>query len=60
MLRLAGEAGMRRGEVARVHTRDLLESTGGAQLVVHGLVRQKRYCAVDDDEIRGAMEAAGF
>jgi hypothetical protein len=28
MLRLAGEAGMRRGEVSQVHTRDLLESGG--------------------------------
>jgi integrase len=36
MLRLAAEAGLRRGEVARVHSRDLLEGAGGAQLLVHG------------------------
>lgn len=36
MLRLAAEAGLRRGEVAQVHTRDLLESVDGTQLLVHG------------------------
>lgn len=36
MLRLASEAGLRRSEVAQVHTRDLMEGVGGAQLLVHG------------------------
>lgn len=36
MLRLAAEAGLRRAEVAQVHTRDILDGIGGAQLVVHG------------------------
>lgn len=36
MLRLAAEAGLRRAEVASVHTRDLIDGVGGAQLVVHG------------------------
>jgi integrase len=36
MLRLAAEAGLPRGEIARVHTRDLLEGAGGVQLPVHG------------------------
>lgn len=36
MARLAGEAGLRRAEVACVHTDDLIDSTDGAQLIVHG------------------------
>lgn len=42
MLRLAGEAGLRRAEVARVHTRDLIESAAGAQLLVHGKGGKRR------------------
>ena len=36
MLRLAAEVGMRRTEVARVHTTDLLDDLVGWSLVVHG------------------------
>lgn len=36
MLRLAAEVGMRRAEVATVHTRDLMEDLVGHSLVVHG------------------------
>jgi integrase len=36
MLRLAAEAGLRRAEVAQVHTRDVIVAGGMAQLVVHG------------------------
>lgn len=36
MVRLAGEAGMRRGEVARCHRNDLIADAGGWSLVVHG------------------------
>jgi integrase len=48
MLRLAAEAGMRRGEVARVHTRDLLEGGAGAQLVVHGKGGKERVVPLGD------------
>jgi integrase len=48
MLRLAGEAGLRRGEVARVHTRDLIEGSGGAQLVVHGKGGKERVVPLGD------------
>jgi integrase len=48
MLRLAGEAGLRRGEVSRVHTRDLLEGGGGAQLVVHGKGGKERTVPISD------------
>lgn len=37
ILRLMGEIGLRRGEVARIHTRDVVEELhGGHSLVVHG------------------------
>jgi len=36
MMRLAAEAGLRRAEVARISTRDLVGDVDGAQLVVHG------------------------
>ncbi len=36
MLRLAGEVGLRRGEVARVHTDDLIDDMVGHSLLVHG------------------------
>lgn len=36
MLRLAAEAGLRRGEIARIHTRDILDDVVGWSLRVHG------------------------
>lgn len=36
MLRLAAECGLRRAEVAQVHTRDLIEDLSGWSLLVHG------------------------
>lgn len=36
MLRLAGELGMRRGEVAVAHGRDLIDTPNGAVLIAHG------------------------
>jgi integrase/recombinase XerC len=48
MLRLAAEAGLRRAEVAQVHTRDLLEGVDGAQLLVHGKGRKERTVPLSD------------
>jgi integrase len=42
MLRLAAECGLRRAEVAQVHTRDLEQDLGGWSLVVHGKGRKVR------------------
>lgn len=36
ILRLAGEMGLRRAEIAQVHARDLIEDLDGWTLVVHG------------------------
>lgn len=57
ILRLAAEAGLRRSEVARVHTRDLLDGVGGAQLVVHGKGGKKRMVPLSAD--LAAIVAAG-
>ncbi|WP_232375434.1 tyrosine-type recombinase/integrase [Mycolicibacterium baixiangningiae] len=48
MMRLAAEVGMRRAEVARVHTRDVVEGIGGAQLVVHGKGGKTRVVPISD------------
>ena len=41
MLRLAGEHGLRRGEIALVHSRDLFEDLDGWSLRVHGKGRRE-------------------
>ncbi|QSM74619.1 tyrosine-type recombinase/integrase [Mycobacteroides abscessus subsp. massiliense] len=48
MLYLACDAGLRRGEVAVVHTDDLLESFGGYMLVVHGKGGKERTIPISD------------
>jgi integrase/recombinase XerC len=48
MLRLAAEAGLRRSEVAQVHTRDVVDGVGGAQLVVHGKGDKIRFVPISD------------
>lgn len=42
MIRLAAECGLRRAEVAQVHSRDLEQDLGGWSLVVHGKGRKVR------------------
>ncbi|OBB33069.1 integrase [Mycolicibacterium peregrinum] len=49
MLRLAAEAGLRRAEVAQVHTRDLTTGAGGPQLLVHGKGGKLRVVPLADD-----------
>lgn len=36
MIRLAGEHGLRRGEISRVHSRDVVQEFDGWSLIVHG------------------------
>ncbi|MBD9700487.1 tyrosine-type recombinase/integrase [Flavimobilis sp. GY10621] len=48
MLRLAAEVGLRRGEVARVHSRDLLEDDDGWTLLVHGKGARDRFVPLTD------------
>lgn len=49
MMRLAGEAGLRRAEVARVHTAELTDGFGGAQLLVHGKGGKQRVVPLAED-----------
>jgi integrase len=46
MLRLAAQAGLRRAEVSRVHTSDLVETVDGPQLLVHGKGGKQRIVPV--------------
>ncbi|MBD9700486.1 tyrosine-type recombinase/integrase [Flavimobilis sp. GY10621] len=48
MLRLAAELGLRRGEVARVHSRDLLEDDDGWTLLVRGKGQRDRVIPLPD------------
>lgn len=49
MLRLAGEAGLRRSEVARVHHRDLVDGDAGWSLLVHGKGDKRRLVPITDE-----------
>lgn len=51
MLRLAAESGLRRGEVARIHTRDLLDGSG-PQLLIHGKGGKQRIVPISDSGAR--------
>ncbi|WP_235852814.1 tyrosine-type recombinase/integrase [Mycobacterium interjectum] len=55
MLRLAAEAGLRRGEVAAVHSRDLID---GPSLIVHGKGGKARIVPLSA-ELAAAIRAAG-
>lgn len=48
MARLAGEGGLRRAEVARVHTNDLIEEIDGWTLIVHGKGGKQRTIPISD------------
>lgn len=48
MARLAGEAGLRRAEVARVHRDDLIEDMSGWSLIVHGKGARQRTVPLTD------------
>lgn len=48
MLRLAGEAGLRRAEIAKVRTQDLRHGAAGAQLLVHGKGSKERVVPISD------------
>lgn len=49
MLRLAGEAGLRRAEVAQVQTSDLIEGASGTQLLVRGKGNRPRLVPLSED-----------
>lgn len=60
MIRLAAEAGLRRGEVAQVHARDLVPDLVGTSLVVHGKGGKVRVVPLSEDlAARITVRAAG-
>jgi integrase len=48
MIRLAGEAGLRRGEVAQCHRDDFNDDPRGASLIVHGKGNKQRVVPLSD------------
>jgi integrase len=48
MLRLAGDCGLRRGEVSRIHSRDLVQDLVGWSLTVHGKGGRTRLVPLTD------------
>ena len=57
MVRLGSEAGLRRGEIAAVHRRDLLRDLGGYSLLVHGKGERDRIVPITDS-LAHAIERA--
>lgn len=58
MLRLAAEAGLRRAEIAQVHTRDVKDDGGGPQLLVRGKGNKYRLVPITPDLARVIREGA--
>lgn len=56
MIRLGVEVGMRRGEVARVHSSDLIDDLGGWSLRVHGKGSRERTVPLPDNLARALRE----
>ena len=48
MLRLAAEAGLRRGEIARIHARDLVDTFRAPRLLVHGKGAKDRLIPISE------------
>lgn len=58
MVRLAGEHGLRRGEIALVHSRDLFADLAGYSLTVHGKGGRVRFVPIFDAAIAEAIRDA--
>ena len=60
ILRLAGEVGMRRAEIAQVHADDLGEDLVGWSLTVHGKGGKLRTVSIPDDLAVAVRDAGGW
>lgn len=49
MIKLAGEAGLRRAEIAQIHTRDVINGSYGPQLLVHGKGNKERIVPISEE-----------
>jgi len=59
MAQLAGEAGLRRAEVAQVHVNDLIEEIDGWTLIVHGKGGKQRTIPIHDALAREIAKGPG-
>lgn len=60
MLRLGSEVGLRRGEIARVHSSDVMRDLLGFSLIVHGKGDRQRIVPIEDDLAQRIINAEGY
>lgn len=60
MIRLGAECGLRRGEIARVHSDDVIEDGVGHSLIVRGKGDKQRVVPLPDDLANIVMETQGY
>lgn len=60
MIRLGAECGLRRGEIARVHSDDVVADSAGRSLIVRGKGDKQRIVPLPDDLAGIIMNARGY
>ncbi len=60
MIRLGAECGLRRGEIARVHSDDVVADSAGHALIVRGKGDKQRIVPLPDDLAAIVMDANGY
>lgn len=60
MIRLGAECGLRRGEIARVHSDDVVADSAGWSLIVRGKGDKQRIVPLPDDLANTIMETKGY
>ena len=60
MIRLGAECGLRRGEIARVHSDDVVADSAGRSLIVRGKGDKQRIMPLPDDLAGIIMDAHGY
>lgn len=60
MIRLGAECGLRRGEIARVHSDDVVADNAGRSLIVRGKGDKQRIVPLPDDLAGIIMDAHGY
>lgn len=60
MIRLGAECGLRRGEIARVHSDDVVADSAGRSLIVRGKGDKQRIVPLPDDLAAIVMDARGY
>lgn len=60
MIRFGAECGLRRGEIARVHSDDVVADSAGRSLIVRGKGDKQRIVPLSDDLAAIVMDANGY